>query len=547
MTVLPVMERELRAEARHTFTYWLRALGTSVSLIIFAVMMIDARDNAPGLGAKLFGNLNTALFITIWLLAPLLTADCLSRERREGTLGILFLTPLTARAIVIGKGLIHSLRALTLVLAALPVLAIPFLLGGVTWREGLMALLLDLSSVGLALAAGLVASAYCRQWNRALFFAEVLAAIVLFGFGVSLSLVFATHVAIPYMPGFTWRGVSLGEIIIGGAVLCTDVAGMWSEAIKFLPIAATPAWLVVVAQMAGVGLLIFGLAILWVARHVEGSRQERPATTRQLRWRKYWFAPRFWHSLCRSKMRRTLDRNPIGWLQQYSTTARLTQWGWCLFIVIVECVLVAGVSWYDLEWPQYWLLSLLALSLAASAAGSFRRERENGALELILVTPLSVPQIIVGRLCGLWRQFLPALGMLLAVLASLFQTGLRDLWSWRWESYAAHNTSVAVFVSSTFATIPIVGLFFSLSYKGFLSAWLSTLGVCVLLPVIPPFSFVLALNLVVGSLGDYPFWPRGNSLADFLILMGGFQLVYASIAFSLLYRNLRNRRFALAP
>ena len=164
MTVLPVMERELRAEARHTFTYWLRALGTSVSLIIFAVMMIDARDNAPGLGAKLFGNLNTALFITIWLLAPLLTADCLSRERREGTLGILFLTPLTARAIVIGKGLIHSLRALTLVLAALPVLAIPFLLGGVTWREGLMALLLDLSSVGLALAAGLVASASRCPW-----------------------------------------------------------------------------------------------------------------------------------------------------------------------------------------------------------------------------------------------------------------------------------------------------------------------------------------------------------------------------------------------
>lgn len=104
MTVLPVIERELRAEARHAFTYWLRALGASVALIIFSLMMIDARDNAAGLGAKLFGNLDTALFIAIWLLVPLLTADCLSRERREGTLGILFLTPLTARGIVIGKG-----------------------------------------------------------------------------------------------------------------------------------------------------------------------------------------------------------------------------------------------------------------------------------------------------------------------------------------------------------------------------------------------------------------------------------------------------------
>src|ERR1051326_984026 len=132
MSVWPVIERELRAEARHAFTYWLRALSASVSLIIFAVMMIEPGGNASALGAKLFGNLNTALFGAIWLLVPLFTADCLSREQREGTLGILFLTPLTARAVVIGKGLIHALRALTMLAAALPVLAVPFLLGGVT-------------------------------------------------------------------------------------------------------------------------------------------------------------------------------------------------------------------------------------------------------------------------------------------------------------------------------------------------------------------------------------------------------------------------------
>jgi len=352
MTVLPVMERELRAEARHALTYWLRVLGASVSLIIFAAMMIAAPDNAPGLGSKLFGNLNTALFITIWLLVPLLTADCLSRERREGTLGILFLTPLTAHAIVIGKGLLHSLRALTMVLAALPVLAIPFLLGGVTGREGLMALLLDLSSVGLALAAGLVASAYCRQWNRALFLAEVLAAIVLFGFGVLLTLLLIVQVAIPYVPGFDSREVLLGEIILGGAILCTDVAGMWSEAMQGMPAAATRVWLGVVVEMFVLAVMMLGLTVLWVASRVERSRQERPATTRQLLWRNYLFAPRFWKSLFRFKMRRTLERNPIGWLQQYSTAGRVTQRGWWLFIVVADCVLVASVSWYDVEWPQ---------------------------------------------------------------------------------------------------------------------------------------------------------------------------------------------------
>jgi ABC-type transport system involved in cytochrome c biogenesis permease component len=407
-----------------------------------------------------------------------------------------------------------------------------------------MALLLDLSSVGLALAAGLMASAYCRQWNRALFLAEVLAAIVLFGFGILLSLMLVVQVAIPYVPGSAWGEVKLGEIILGGAVLCTDVAGMWSEAFKFLPIAATRAWLAVVAEIAGVSLLIFGLAIIWVARRVERSRQERPATTRQFWWQNYLFAPRFWKSLFRSKMRRTLERNPIGWLQQYSTTARMTRWGWCLFIVIAECVLVPSVIWYDLEWPQYWLLLLVALSLAASAAGSFRRERETGALELILVTPLSELEIILGRLFGLWKQFLPALGMLLAVLAFLVHSGPWD--QWHGESDRERGLAVAALVACTFATLPVVGLYFSLSLKHFLGAWLSTLGVCVLLPVILPFVLVQVFSLVGGSLADNPFWPRVASFANLPVLTGGFQTVFALIAMTRLYYDLRERKFAFA-
>ena len=287
------------------------------------------------------------------------------------------------------------------------------------------------------------------------------------------------------------------------------------------------------------------MSVLWVANRVERSRQEKPATLRQLQWNQFLFAPRFWKSLFRSKMRRTLERNPIGWLQQYSTTARVSQWGWCLFVVIAECV-VTGVSWYDLEWPQYFLLLLLALSLAASAAGSFRRERETGALELILVTPLSIPQIILGRLCGLWRQFLPAFGMLLAVLAFLFQTGLRDQWYWRWESYAARDIGVAVLVPCTFATLPIVGLYFSLSHKSFLSAWLSTLALCVLLPVILPFMLALVLALVGNSLAENPLWPPIHSFANLPVLTGGFQIMFALIALTRLYWNLQERKFALA-
>ena len=167
MTVWPVIERELRAEARHPFNYWVRVLAASAVSIVFALIIWDQPGSPAELGARLFSTLNATVFVTIWILVPLLISDCISREKREGTLGLLFLTPLTSGGIVLGKSLIHGLRASTLFLAALPVLALPFLLGGVTWQNAAFALLLNLVAMLLAMAAGLLASSWAKDWARA--------------------------------------------------------------------------------------------------------------------------------------------------------------------------------------------------------------------------------------------------------------------------------------------------------------------------------------------------------------------------------------------
>src|SRR5436309_15203095 len=142
MPVMPVINREMRASARHSFTYYLRTLGAAALLLTSLFFGLN-HGFEPNLGGELFAALHLTLFIAIWILVPLLTADCLSRERREGTLGLLFLTPLSSRGVVIGKSLIHALRAATMLLATLPILALPFLIGGVSWQEGLMALMVD--------------------------------------------------------------------------------------------------------------------------------------------------------------------------------------------------------------------------------------------------------------------------------------------------------------------------------------------------------------------------------------------------------------------
>ena len=167
MTVLPVISRELRASARQPFTYHLRVLAVAALLLVSVLFGIHY-DFASNLGGRLFGSLHFALFCSIWLLVPLLTADCISRERREGTLGLLFLTRLTAPDIVVAKGLAHGLRALTLWVAVVPVALIPIMQGGVSWDEALLSVLVNFSAICWALTAGLLASAWSKTWLRSL-------------------------------------------------------------------------------------------------------------------------------------------------------------------------------------------------------------------------------------------------------------------------------------------------------------------------------------------------------------------------------------------
>src|SRR5690349_1405875 len=104
-------------------------------------------------GGVLFGHFHLALFGSIWIFVPFLVADSISRDRREGTLALLFLTRMRAADIVVAKGVVHGLRALTLWLAVLPVVTVPILLGGVNGTEAILSGLVNFSALCLALAA----------------------------------------------------------------------------------------------------------------------------------------------------------------------------------------------------------------------------------------------------------------------------------------------------------------------------------------------------------------------------------------------------------
>ena len=529
MTVLPVIERELRAAARQPFTYYLRLLGVA-ALLLEGVLFGLRSGFAANLGSALFGSLHSALFLAIWILVPLLTADCLSRERREGTLGLLFLTPLRAGGIVVAKGLAQGLRAVTLWLAVLPVLTIPFLLGGVSWYQAVLSVLLNFSAMCWALSAGLLASAWNRRWTRALLWALLLACLFVLMLGMSAGVFIWPAIVRRGFPGLYYP--SLLYALLTGVGFMANGLGVWPA---YLRLASMAPLLWAAGKLAALSLLVLAASIFAAGAKTQRVWQEGPPSQAQIWLEATFCRPILWVGVLRHWMRWKLEHNPIGWLEQRTWSGRLVTWGWFAVIVSLYSALLTDRDFFHgYDAMQRGVAWLLAITIALSAAGSFRRERETGVLELLLVSPLGESAIIWGRLRGLWGQFLPAVGLLLGIwlyLKTVFPGGAEG--------------DVILFHGTTFLALPVIGLYNSLRCRGFIGAFLSTLAVGLVVPLALPalLAFAWQTYAGIGVMGPPPFLsgPAGSPYA----LASACQLVLAVLAGQRLYHRLRGRAFPL--
>ena len=159
MTFLPIVERELRTRAKRGSTYWTR-MGVGIAGALFCLAQLSF---APGFGGSAaagrtgFNSLVGIMFL-FCCAACLMTSDSISSERREGTLGLLFLTRVKSFDVVLGKLGPAVLAGFCAVVAFLPMLMIPVLSGGVTGGEAFRKGLALLDTLFLALAAGFWAS-----------------------------------------------------------------------------------------------------------------------------------------------------------------------------------------------------------------------------------------------------------------------------------------------------------------------------------------------------------------------------------------------------
>src|SRR5688572_22343582 len=136
MTFFPVVERELRVLARSRRLYWGRFVSAQIALALVAWTWFTISSASGANAARhIFTGLSILTFGYCLLFGSFLTADSISEEKREGTLGLLFLTDLKGYDVAFGKLAANSLQAIYNLLAIFPVLSIPLLLGGLAGAE----------------------------------------------------------------------------------------------------------------------------------------------------------------------------------------------------------------------------------------------------------------------------------------------------------------------------------------------------------------------------------------------------------------------------
>lgn len=436
--MLPVVQRELIVASRRRATFRVRWFCALVAIVMAGLIVGLSGFGSPAVGGRALFHVLTALLFGFCIMEALRnTADSLSSEKREGTLGLLFLTPLKGYDVALGKMAATSLASFYGLLAMLPVLSLSFLMGGVVAGEFWRAVLVLIHTLVSCLVIGLWVSA--RSWDERN------------AFMATLGLIAAQWLLLPALD----RLLGGPQILAAFSPIECFQAGMdrqYRAGSGFF-------W----ASLAALHFSSWGM-LAWTAwrltrRWSDPQRVARPL----IRWQ--------FSADEKINRRGLLERNPIQWLVARSIPPLRFFGIYLVFVVIAAFGLV-----YAFPKSGNYLFGLmvaihfgLKLWMSLQAPRFFAESRRTGFLEQLLSTPLSPRAIVHGHYQALKQLYMTS--FLVLILAESLFLSLASVLGW--EGLGIDDLLISFFVL-VFANLLLildltavcwVGMWFGLSLK----------------------------------------------------------------------------------
>jgi ABC-type transport system involved in multi-copper enzyme maturation permease subunit len=392
MSVLPIVDRELRVAARRWSTYLVRAGVGSLALLISIPALffgwLSGGSSSAGQGA--FTTLAYYSFVVCVLAGVWITADTLSGEKREGTLGLLFLTDLKGYDVVLGKFAAHGLHAMYALVAVFPALALPLLTGGVTAGEFWRVALALMNLLFFSLCVGTMVSAHGRDAART--FSGTVLLLLLMVAGLPLAAWLLPEAGLPAsLKALGWLSPWTPFAIGQQAALGGGAGDFWAS----LGVSHGIAWMLLV-------IASIRLPRAWQEQEVAAtgrSRWDRLAGGRIAR------LFRVRRSVAR------LEQDPVVWLMGDRPVLRVLLWvlagAWAVFVIgsMTFTSNAEGLA-FMVVMGGWGYLFLFKLAMVEHACRFWVEARQAGTLETLLSVPLESRRIIASHWASLRNHFL---------------------------------------------------------------------------------------------------------------------------------------------
>ena len=404
MNILTILLRELRMQGRRIGTYLMRVAIAGPALLLCLGDLLSGNPNS----SDTLAGTSRILMVLFCFGAGLTISDAVGSERRRGTLGLLMLTPLRPAQILLGKAACQATHYLLCLVAAVPVIALPLLSGGITWQEVVMQCVNLLAATLLGLSAGLLATTCFRQpWAALGSCLLVLLALFLgppalryYDMVVNPSRqawIWNGPLGLPTAAYPEWGGVPTGPLLD---------SGWWSH---LIPTLTTGAALFVLA------LLIFGLQRRFERNPSRLPRKESRTGAPEPE-PPNWVYP----TIRRRRLQLPEGRNPCEELASAYAGNPLVSRMILMFLgglfLLIHCFSRFEDDFVYLSPLCVIILFLIEVtvrwSLAAEIPRQYEQERNGGTLELVLGSSLSAGQVARGLARATIRTHLWKIGLL---------------------------------------------------------------------------------------------------------------------------------------
>ena len=166
----PIVKKDVRVQSRSMKICWgVFAYDAILALVFFLAMAIIRQEirysdgNVYGAMVWLYPILGVTQLVILGVVVPVRTASSISGEKERQTFDIMMTTGMTPFSVILGKVMTAIVQSMFFVLVSMPIMALCFTIGGMSWSYLFWFLAVAFLVSFFAASIGILCSSICRK------------------------------------------------------------------------------------------------------------------------------------------------------------------------------------------------------------------------------------------------------------------------------------------------------------------------------------------------------------------------------------------------